>query len=113
MSKITDLLLDTMSMPRPATGRASKRNVAILRRAHEALPRTAAGGPAARYRGQMDALVDEFERIVNGMAMLDDRPPRSVDEAVAVGERLSVLLVSEYLSATARLRPASTRPPWW
>ena len=30
--------------------------------------------------------------------MLNDRPPRSVDEAVATGERLSALLISEYLN---------------
>jgi aspartokinase/homoserine dehydrogenase 1 len=34
------------------------------------------------------------------MAMLQERPPRSVDEAVAVGERLSVVLVSEYLNSS-------------
>jgi aspartate kinase len=33
------------------------------------------------------------------MAMLGERPPRSVDEAVAIGERLSALLVSEHLNA--------------
>ena len=31
--------------------------------------------------------------------MLNERPPRSVDEAVAIGERLSALLVAEYLEA--------------
>jgi aspartate kinase len=34
------------------------------------------------------------------MAMLGERPPRSVDEAVAVGERLTVILVSEYLRSS-------------
>ena len=29
--------------------------------------------------------------------MLNERPPRSVDEGVAVGERLSALLVAEFL----------------
>jgi aspartate kinase len=33
------------------------------------------------------------------MAMLNDRPPRSVDEAVATGERLSALLMAECLAA--------------
>jgi aspartate kinase len=33
------------------------------------------------------------------MAMLNERPPRSVDEAVATGERLSALLVAEFLNA--------------
>ena len=31
--------------------------------------------------------------------MLNEMPPRSVDEAVAIGERLSALLVAEYLNA--------------
>src|SRR5260370_4911618 len=33
------------------------------------------------------------------MLMLGDRPPRSVDEAVATGERLSALLLSGYLAS--------------
>jgi aspartate kinase len=33
------------------------------------------------------------------MAMLNDRPPRSVDEGVACGERLSALLIAEYLNS--------------
>jgi aspartate kinase len=47
----------------------------------------------------VDKLIGEFERLVNGMAMLGERPPRSVDEAVAIGERLTTLLVSEHLKA--------------
>ena len=38
-------------------------------------------------------------RIVNGMLMLAYRPPRAVDEAIAVGERLSALLISEHLKS--------------
>ena len=37
--------------------------------------------------------------------MLGERPPRSVDEAVAVGERLSALLMSEYLASEGVRRP--------
>ena len=40
-----------------------------------------------------------FERIAKGMLMLGERPPRSVDEAVAIGERLSALLIAEYLES--------------
>jgi len=32
--------------------------------------------------------------------MLGERPPRSVDEAVAIGERLSALMMAEYLETT-------------
>jgi aspartate kinase len=34
------------------------------------------------------------------MLLLGERPPRSVDEGVAVGERLSALLLSEYLNSS-------------
>jgi aspartate kinase len=58
--------------------------------------------PEAQLAGvlaKVNKLIGEFERIANGMAMLGERPPRSVDEGVAVGERLSALLVSEHLKA--------------
>jgi aspartate kinase len=47
---------------------------------------------------RINELIGEFERIVNGMAMLGDRPPRSMDEAVVTGEWLSATLFSEYLT---------------
>jgi len=44
------------------------------------------------------SLIAEFERIAGGMLMLGDRPARSVDEAIAIGERLSALLLATYLT---------------
>ena len=100
MSKITDLLLDTMRHAEAGDRVGIETNMAALRSRHEdacreLLPETR----QAAVQGAIHGLVSEFERIVNGMAMLNERPPRSVDEAVAVGERLSALLVSEYLNA--------------
>jgi aspartate kinase len=54
--------------------------------------------PAAAKQ-QIGEIVAEFQRIVSGIQMLGHRPPRTVDEAVAVGERLSALLVSEHLKS--------------
>jgi len=101
MSKITDLLLDTMRHAEAGDHAGIGANLVTLRARHEQacrelLPETAQ--PAVLVRIQ--ELIGEFERIVNGMAMLNERPPRSVDEGVAIGERLSALLVSEYLSVT-------------
>lgn len=101
MSKITDLLLDTMRHAEAGDRAGVDTNLAALRSRHEdacreLLPETR----QAAAMGAIRAVIAEFERIVNGMAMLNERPPRSVDEAVAVGERLSALLVSDYLNAT-------------
>jgi aspartate kinase len=101
MSKVTDLLLDTMRHAEAGDRPGMESNLELLRKRHEEtcrelLPASAQGTVAA----QLHDVIDEFERIVNGMAMLGERPPRSVDEAVAVGERLSVILLSECLRAT-------------
>ena len=101
MSQITDLLLDTMRHAEAGDEAGIAVNLAALRARHqqacrELLPEGAQDAVLAQLRD----LIEEFERIVNGMAMLGERPPRSVDEAVAIGERLSVTLVAAYLSAT-------------
>jgi bifunctional aspartokinase / homoserine dehydrogenase 1 len=101
MSKITDLLLDTMRHAEAGDHAGIEANLVTLRARHEQacrelLPETAQAAVLVRIQ----ELIAEFERIVNGMAMLNERPPRSVDEAVAIGERLSALLVAEYLSVT-------------
>jgi len=47
----------------------------------------------------IEELLTAFRRITGGMLMLNDRPPRSVDEALAIGERLSALLVAAHLES--------------
>src|SRR5262245_1855036 len=101
MSKITDLLLDTMRHAEAGDRAGIARNLNMLRIRHaEACAGLLPQELRPEVLSKVHALVGEFERIVNGMAMLNERPPRSVDEAVVVGERLSALLVSEYLKST-------------
>jgi aspartokinase/homoserine dehydrogenase 1 len=111
MSKITDLLLGTMRHAEAGDRAGMATNLAALRSRHEDACRELL--PETRQAAVMAAihvLIGEFERIVNGMAMLNERPPRSVDEALAVGERLSALLVSESLQAEGT--PAAAVNAW-
>ena len=111
MSKITDLLLDTMRHAEAGDRAGMDTNLAALRSRHEGACRELL--PQTRHEAVLagiESLIGEFERIVNGMSMLSERPPRSVDEAVAVGERLSALLVSECLNAQDT--PASPVNAW-
>ncbi len=99
MSKVTDLLLDTLRHAENNDGEAMAQNLATLRQRHhdtagELLPAAA----LLPVQGEMDSILAEFERIAKGMQLLGDRPPRSVDEAIAVGERLSALLIAAYLT---------------
>jgi bifunctional aspartokinase / homoserine dehydrogenase 1 len=111
MSRITDLLLDTMRHAEAGDRAGMETNLAALRARHEEacrelLPETRQASVLAAIRG----ITAEFERIANGMAMLNERPPRSVDEAVAAGERLSALLISECLNAEGT--PAAAVNAW-
>ena len=105
MSKVTDLLLDTMRHAEGGDRSGMDLNLATLRKRHEdackeLLPEAAQ--PAMHER--LEGLISEFQRIAEGMLLLGDRPIRSVDEAVAIGERLSSHLVAAYLDSTAGIR---------
>ena len=98
MSKITDLLLDTMKLAAAGEESEVESNLATLRERHlEAAAELLGGEALETARGEIEALVDGFARTARGMAMLRERPPRSVDEAVTAGERLCALLVSAVL----------------
>ncbi len=100
MSKVTDLLLDTLRHAENNDSDAVAQNLATLRARHHAtaqdlLPAGLLDGALA----EIDSILAEFERIAKGMQLLGDRPPRSVDEAIAVGERLSALLLAAFLNS--------------
>jgi aspartate kinase len=101
MSKITDLLLDAMRHAESGNLAVVEANLANLRGRHEETCRDLLPAESQpKITARIAELTGEFERIVNGMAMLGERPPRSVDEAVVTGEMLSATLFAEYLSAT-------------
>jgi aspartate kinase len=95
MSKITDLLLETLLRAELGDRPGVRENIAKLRARHmEAAHELGLNAEAA---GAIETLAMEFERIANGVLMLGERPPRSVDEAVAIGEKLSSELLAQYL----------------
>ena len=98
MSKITDLLLDTARQAEAGDQAGMDRNLAQLEARHlETAKELIPAAELERVNGQVSELVGEFRRIVKGIQMLGYRPARAVDEAIAAGERLSALLVSEHL----------------
>jgi len=98
MSKVTDQLLDTLRHAEAGDETGMEAGLRKLRDRHldtcrELLP---AGGQEQAMTA-IEALLADFQRIVQGVRMLGERPPRSVDEAVAAGERLSALLMAAFL----------------
>jgi len=104
MSKVTDLLLDTMHKAETGDEAGVDRNLVELIAKHEIccrelLPEGSLQEEALQEEtlAAVRGLVQEFARVVKGMMMLGERPVQSVDRAVAIGERLSALMMAGYL----------------
>jgi aspartate kinase len=96
MSKVTDLLLDTLRAAEKGDEQTVAVNLGALTERHETTSRDLLGAVPEGVAG----IIGEFKRIAAGVQMLGVRPPASVDEAVAVGERLSALMMAAYLEST-------------
>ncbi len=100
MAKVTDLLLETLRRAEAGEEEDVRTNLQRLEERHLAACRELFPSVRrAEIESQIHAILGDFQRIARGVLMLGERPPRSVDEAVAVGERLSVLLVTAFLQA--------------
>jgi bifunctional aspartokinase / homoserine dehydrogenase 1 len=104
MSKVTDLLLDTMRRAEAGDEAGLDAELKTLEERHvaccrELLPGGTEEGALEAALSGVRALVKEFGRIVRGILMLGERPLQSVDKAVAIGERLSALMIAAYLEA--------------
>lgn len=100
MSKVTDLLLDAMRHAEAGDRESLEANLKVLEERHRETCRALL--PDRQQAGALsgiEELLAQFRRITAGMLMLSDRPPRSVDEGLAVGERLSALLMAAYLES--------------
>jgi bifunctional aspartokinase / homoserine dehydrogenase 1 len=100
MSKVTDLLLDSLRKAEAGDQADLDANLEKLSARHREccsglLPKEKQAAATAGLEG----LIAEFARIAKGVMMLGERPPRSVDEAVAVGERLSAYLMALHMES--------------
>jgi aspartate kinase len=100
MSKVTDLLLDTLRKAEAGDEAGLDANIQTLTDrhlscCHELLPEGFQETALDGVRG----LIAEFSRIAKGILMLGERPLSSVDRAIAIGERLSALLMAAYLES--------------
>src|SRR5688500_16556929 len=100
MSRITDLLLDTLRLAEAGKTVEVETNLKQLETRHvetcrELLPAASCSTAIC----EVGIFVGEFQRIAHGMAILGERPPRSVDEAVATGEKLSAMMTAAYLNS--------------
>lgn len=100
MSKVTDLLLDSMRKAESGDDAGLEANLAALTEKHETCCKQLL--PAAAQKAALEgisSLVAEFSRIAKGILLLGERPLPALDRAVAIGERLSALMMAAYLES--------------
>jgi aspartate kinase len=98
MSRVTDMLLEALRHAEGGDEAGLARLLAQLDEKHRQCCKELLEGEArAETQKTLDGILEEFARIARGVLMLGERPPRSVDEAVAAGERLSAALMAAFL----------------
>jgi bifunctional aspartokinase / homoserine dehydrogenase 1 len=98
MAKVTDLLLETMQRAERGEEEGVRENIQRLAERHASMcAAVIAPDHQEETREKLTALLARFERIVNGMLMLRERPPRAMDEALTIGELLSATLLVQML----------------
>ncbi len=105
MSKVTDLLLEILRHAEVGDRPAVDAGLRTLLDRHlhtceELLGDDSAIAKLRAARDSVESLISEFRRITHGVLMLGERPPRSVDEGIAIGERLSSAILAQYLQAS-------------
>ena len=98
MSKVTDMLLETMYRAERGDEEGVRENLGRLAARHE---ETCVALIPEEHREEtreaITALLTRFERTVMGMMMLRERPPRAMDDALTIGEMLSARLLVDFL----------------
>src|SRR5688572_25350785 len=67
-------------------------DVAPMRRRHHEVLEVLKGAPRETARAALDALLDELDRTLGGIAAVGEVPERTRDRVIGMGERLSVVL---------------------
>ena len=104
MSKVTDLLLETLRRAEVGDRPLVDESIHNLLKRH--IDTCKELFPDEDAFIDVEQLIGEFRRIANGVLMLGERPPRSVDEAIAIGERLSSVILARYMNAAVAVNGA-------
>ncbi len=100
MAKVTDMLLEALRHAEGGDEAGLNRVLAQLDGKHrQCCSELFDGEGRNRTQSALDSILEEFSRIARGVLMLGERPPRSVDEAIAAGERLSATLMAAFLQS--------------
>ncbi len=100
MDKTTNHLENLAYLARDGKEAEVKEQFAKIKRFHLKIVEDLFGDKQTEVKSKVDAFLEKIERIVSGILMLEEFPPRTYDRIVSFGELLSTTVVAEYLKFT-------------
>ena len=98
MSGVTDLLIEALKHAEVGNRDGMETKLRQLEERHlETCRELIPPEQRAATLSAIENKIADFRRIAHGVLMLGERPPRSVDEGIAMGEHLSSMLMAAYL----------------
>ncbi len=97
MDKTTNHLENLAHLARDGKEEAALAQFGKIQRFHLEMVRELFGEESPAIEKKVEAFLLKIERIVSGILMLEEFPPRTYDRIVSFGELLSTTIVAEYL----------------
>lgn len=94
---ITDMILSAAKMAAIGTGYFQAELTEINTRHYEVIEKLFDGEKQTEVREKTQVLLEELERIIHGVSLIGELTPKTLDKILGFGERLSSLIISEYI----------------
>ena len=94
---ITDKILSAAKMAAIGTGYFQAELTEINTRHYETIEKLFVAEKQADIKAKTTILLDELERIIQGVSLIGELTPKTLDKIGGFGERLSSLIISEYI----------------
>jgi len=94
---ITDKILSAAKMAAIGTGYFQAELTEINTRHFETIEKLFDGKKQTEVKAQTQVLLDELGRIIHGVSLIGELTPKTLDKIGGFGERLSSLIISEYI----------------
>ncbi|HCY43240.1 MAG TPA: bifunctional aspartate kinase/homoserine dehydrogenase I [Prolixibacteraceae bacterium] len=94
---ITDKILSAAKMAAIGTGYFQAELTEINTRHFETIEKLFDGEKRTEVKEKVQGLLEELERIVHGVSLIGELTPKTLDKIGGFGERLSSLIISEYI----------------
>lgn len=94
---ITDKILSAAKMAAIGTGYFQAELTEINTRHFDTIEKLFDGDKQSEVRAKVQVLLNELERIVQGVSLIGELTPKTLDKIIGFGERLSSLIISEFI----------------